>query len=147
MRVRGQSNIGIIILTVLATVTIVALGASAVYLFMQNRDLKRQVSDFAETEKAFNDLKKTSPQYVGGLNGAENIIKQVSLMAELPQTEVPTMVPIDDREKVKTIEFFKNAQNGDYVLVYQQNKFAVLYRPTTFKIINMGPQTFSLGNR
>lgn len=147
MRVRGQSSIGIVILTILATVSIIALAASTAYLYMQNTKLKRDLSDYEQLQKDFNDLKQTSPKYVGGLNDAENIVKQISLMAELPKTELPTLLPIDDKEKVKTIDFFKNAQNGDYVVVYQQAKYAVLYRPSAYKIINMGPQTFSLGSK
>lgn len=147
MRVRGQNSIGIIIMTVLATVSIIALAGSTAYLFMQNRQLKHDLGDYAQLQEDFKDLKSMSPKYVGGLNDAESIVKQVSLLAELPQSEVPQLLPIDDKDKVKTIDFFKTAQNGDYVLVYAQNKFAVLYRPSTYKIINMGPQTFSIGNR
>ncbi len=146
MRVRGRSSIGIIMFTVLATATIIGASASAVYLFMQNRQLKQDLADYTELKEDYNDLKATSPRFAGGLNDTERLLKQVGMLVELP-AEVPTLIPIDDREKVKTIEFFKNAQTGDVVLVYAQAKFAVLYRPTAYKVIMMGPQTFTLGTR
>jgi hypothetical protein len=147
MRVRGKSSVGVIILSVVVTIIIVGLAAVAGYLYWQNRQLQSNVAQYSDIKKKYDELQAASPQGVTGLNDAERVVRQVNLMAELPQTEIPTLVPIDDKEKVKTIDFFKNAQSGDYVLVYQQAKFAVLYRPSSFKIINMGPQTFTVGNR
>lgn len=145
MRVRGKSSIGIIVLSIVVTIVIIGLAGAAGYLYWQNQRLQHDVAQYSDLEQKYNTLKAESPASVAGLNDAERIVKQVSLMAELPQNELPTLVPIDDKEKVKGIDFFKNAQPGDYALVYQQNKIAVLYRPSTYKIINMGPQTFTVG--
>jgi hypothetical protein len=148
MRVRERSNVGIILVTVIATALILGLAVAAGYLFWQNRQLKNDIASYAELEEKYKDLKASSPQGVGGLNDAEQIIREVGMLAELPQTEVPTLLPLGekDKEAIKTIEFFKKAVPGDYVLVYKEAKFAVLYRHETYKIINMGPQTFSLGS-
>jgi hypothetical protein len=149
MRVRGQSSFGIILVTIIATVMVLGMGALSAYLFLQNRQLKNDIAEYAELEEKYKGLKAASPQGVSGLNDAERILKEVSMLAELPQGEIPTLLPISDKDKetIKTIEFFKKAAIGDYVLVYKEAKFAVLYRPSTYKIINMGPQTFSLGTR
>ena len=150
MRVRGYGSTGIIFITVIATVLTLASGAAAGYLFLQNRQLKQDIAEYGEMAEKYKDLKAASPQGASGLNDAERIIKEVSVLAELPQTEVPTLLPIGekDKEAIKTIEFFKKAAIGDFVLVYKEAKFAVLYRSEpTYKIINMGPQTFSLGAR
>jgi hypothetical protein len=147
MRVRGKSHFSVIVLTVVTTAVVLGLSGIAGYLFLQNRQLKADIAAYSKLDAQYKDLKAASPQGVGGLNDAERIIKQVSLLAELPQNEIPTLIPIDSQEKVKTIEFFKSAHPGDYVLVYPQAKFAVLYRPSTYKIINMGPQTFTIGSK
>jgi hypothetical protein len=149
MRVRERSSFGIVFVTIIATIIVLGAGALSFYLFTQNQRLKKDLAEYAEMEEEYKEFKATSPQGVSGLNDAERILKEVSMLAELPQSEIPTMLPLADKDKeaIKTIEFFKKAAVGDYVLVYKEAKFAVLYRPTTYKIINMGPQTFSLGNK
>jgi hypothetical protein len=145
MHVRGRTTIGVVIVSVVVTVIIIGLAAATGYLYWQNQQLRSNVAQYSDLKKKYDDLQAVSPQGVTGLNDAERVVKQLNLIAELPQNEIPTMIPIDDKEKVKTVDFFKNAQPGDYVLVYPQTKFAVLYRPSTYKIINMGPQTFTVG--
>ncbi|MBI5357887.1 hypothetical protein HZB74_03515 [Candidatus Saccharibacteria bacterium] len=60
-------------------------------------------------------------------------------MVEVPQGEEPTIATVQDVSKLQNQAFFKNAQNGDKVLIYSQAKKAILYRPSTDKIIEVGP--------
>ena len=57
---------------------------------------------------------------------------------ELPQ-EVPTVATVSDVSKLKNQAFFANAKNGDKVLIYQNAKKAILYRPSSNKIVEFGP--------
>lgn len=90
-------------------------------------------------------LIKTKPEILGlsksqQANGreSENLVKEVSKIIKLPDGEVPTIATVSDLSKTQDKEFFKNALEGDKVLVYQNAKKAYLYRPTQNKIIEVG---------
>lgn len=69
----------------------------------------------------------------------EKTIKAVGNLMVLPKGESPTLATVTDVEKLRTQDFFKNAQNGDKVLIYQKALKAILYRPSTNKIVDVGP--------
>ncbi len=58
---------------------------------------------------------------------------------ELPSGETPTVAAVSDVSKLQGQQFFVNAKNGDQVLIYSNAKKAILYRPSTNKIIEVGP--------
>ncbi|OGK15790.1 hypothetical protein A3H80_04970 [Candidatus Roizmanbacteria bacterium RIFCSPLOWO2_02_FULL_37_19] len=70
---------------------------------------------------------------------AENTIDAVSKLMELPKDEVPTIATVTDKTKLAEQEFFRNAENGDKVLIYKNSKIAILYRPSIGKIISFAP--------
>ncbi|PIR80160.1 MAG: hypothetical protein COU25_01495, partial [Candidatus Levybacteria bacterium CG10_big_fil_rev_8_21_14_0_10_35_13] len=51
----------------------------------------------------------------------------------------PTIATITDKSQLSTQPFFNNAVDGDKVLVYANAKKAILYRPSTDKIIEVAP--------
>ncbi|MBC7707615.1 hypothetical protein H7Y63_00110 [Polaromonas sp.] len=61
----------------------------------------------------------------------------------LPSDEVPALATITDKSKLTT-PFFKRAQNGDKILIYQKHKIAIMYRPSIDRVVEVGP--VSLGN-
>lgn len=94
-----------------------------IYFFNQYRHLQNNIAGIAGIDN-------------GELKG---IVENVSKLMELPQ-EVPTLATVSDIDKLKTEQtFFQKGQNGDKVLLYVKSKLAVLYRPKTNKIINIGP--------
>lgn len=66
----------------------------------------------------------------------DRLIHSVGKHLLLPQ-EAPTVAVIKDVTALSSQPFFKNAQNGDAVLVYKDQ--AIIYRPQTGMIINVGP--------
>lgn len=66
------------------------------------------------------------------------LIAQVGKLIALPTDETPTVATVTDASKIKDQPFFANAQNGDKVLIYQKAAQAILYRPSTNKIIQVG---------
>lgn len=74
----------------------------------------------------------------------EKTKSQVSALIEVPTDEEPTIANVVDVTKLSSQEFFKNAKNGDKLLVYQKSKKAILYRPETNKIIEVS--TINIGS-
>jgi len=69
-----------------------------------------------------------------------SFVSKVGKLMELPANETPTVATISDKEKLKGQLFFKTAENGDVLLAYTTTSMqAILYRPSTDKIINVAP--------
>ncbi len=78
-------------------------------------------------------------------NETSRLVTQIGEHIELP-ADTPTVATVKDVSKLQAQDFFKNAQNGDKVLVYAKAGRAVLYRPATGKVIeysrvNLSTQT------
>ena len=64
------------------------------------------------------------------------LIAEVGRLIDLPKDEAPTVANVSDASQAKKQSaFFNNAQNGDKVLMYVKAGEAILYRPSTNKII------------
>ncbi|MBI1863269.1 LytR C-terminal domain-containing protein [Candidatus Microgenomates bacterium] len=69
----------------------------------------------------------------------KSIIDRVGKHIQLPKNETPELVTVSNKDKVRDLPFFKNAANGDKVLLYKNAKMAYLYRPGTDQLINAAP--------
>ena len=67
------------------------------------------------------------------------LTREISIVFQLPSGETPTLATVSDVSKVRNQAFFKDAQNGDKVLLYSKAGEAILYRPSTKKIISVAP--------
>ena len=70
-----------------------------------------------------------------GLNDTQRTINQISELVQLPNNETPTLATVSDASKLKSQPFFAPTQNGDKVLIYTKSGWALIYRPSTNKII------------
>ena len=75
-----------------------------------------------------------SDQTTGAQPETERLVRHIGAHLDLPD-ETPTLATVEDAGKLATQEFFSKAQNGDKVLLYAKAERAVLYRPSTQKII------------
>jgi hypothetical protein len=66
---------------------------------------------------------------------------KVAALIQLPSGEAPSLVaPIDDATSAKKAQpFLANSENGDYLIVYTKAAQAFLYRPSTNKLVAVGP--------
>lgn len=76
---------------------------------------------------------------------SKNILQEVGKIMSLPSEE-PTIATVTDKDKLNNQPFFKNAENGDKVLIYTTAKKAILYRPSANKIIEVLPITIGTGS-
>lgn len=57
-------------------------------------------------------------------------VKTIGSLIKLPLDETPTLATVSEADRLKNMTFFKEAQNGDKVLMYIKNRKAYLYRPS-----------------
>lgn len=84
------------------------------------------------------NLLKNNPDFKAQ-EEVETLVSAVGRLMELPTDESPTIATIADREKLKEQAFFLKSENGDKLLAYTKAMVAILYRPSTNKIINVAP--------
>ena len=72
---------------------------------------------------------------------AAEILQKVGQLIQLPADETPTMAAISaTRQAPKQGQpFLTNAENGDVLIVYDNAREALLYRPSINKLIAVGP--------
>lgn len=85
----------------------------------------------------YNNL-KNDPSIVSNKD-TDNILDRVSQLMVLPSDEAPTIATILDKDKLDNQPFFDESQNGDKLLMFNSAMKAILYRPSTNKIIKVAP--------
>jgi hypothetical protein len=70
------------------------------------------------------------------------LLSKVKALTVLPEEE-PVLFTVNDANLLKTQQaFFKDAQNGDVLMVFQKDSKALIYRESENKIVNAGPISF-----
>jgi hypothetical protein len=85
----------------------------------------------------YRDLKTNPDSEVSA--ETQKLVSVLGKLMELPQGELPTIATISDKDKLKDQIFFAKAENGDILFAYTTAMKAILYRPSTNKIINVAP--------
>jgi hypothetical protein len=125
------TSVGRIIFEAVLVLAVIGLGLYALSLSSDKSNLESQLAQAHSNPQAI--IQKQ----------ADDLIIRVSKLLELPQGEKPTVASVDDAAAAKAQSaFFTNAQNGDKVLIYVKAGEAILYRPSTNKIILVAPLTF-----
>ncbi len=68
-----------------------------------------------------------------------SVLEEIGKLIVLPKDEEPTIATVSDIAKLPQQAFFKNAKEGNKVIVYNKAKKAILYRPEENKIIEIAP--------
>lgn len=66
----------------------------------------------------------------------DDLKTKVGMLMDIPD-ETPTVASISDASKLRNQQFFAKAQNNDKVLIFTKSQKAILYRPSTNKIIEV----------
>lgn len=76
---------------------------------------------------------------LAGAEQAAALLAKVGALIQLPN-EQPTMATINDAASAKKSQpFLVNAENGDILIVYPNAQEAIVYRPSSNKLITVGP--------
>jgi len=110
---------------VFLTVLLLGAATAGVRLYQKYQDAQAQVALLKNPEEAAR---------------VENqkIVDAVGKLIALPEGETPTIATVTDKERLQDQQFFSKAEIGDKVLIYTQAKKAILYRPSTNKVIEVG---------
>jgi len=119
------TKVGFIIFVVVLILS--SLGAAA-YFYNQYKEIK-------------NNPNKISIDEINSLTTV------ISKFMDLPTDETPTLATVTDKEKLKDQDFFKKSENGDKILIYANAKKAILYRPSTQKVIEFAPLLIGNNNQ
>lgn len=125
---------------VINVVLIAVLAAAGSWFFLKYKkersDLGKKYADAAKQLETF----KKDPNAAAQAE-ANKTIEAVGKLYSLPKGEQPSVATVNDKAKLKDQPFFAQAENGDVTLIYSTAKLAILYRPSTNKIINVSSVT------
>jgi len=114
----------------LGVVLILAMGAGAVWAW-QHYGLKASANG---TDEVRVDAPATTEL------STEQLLAKVGTHIVLPVGETPTIASVVDADKLKQEQaFYRDVQNGDFVLIYPQAQKAFIYRDSTDVLVNVGP--------
>ena len=116
----NMKRVGIVIL-ILAVVAVIA-SIPALYFYTQYKQMQTKLNPTAAAQAHVSSL-----------------LAQVGKLMLLPANEVPTVYQVTDISKLKNEAFFFFFLYGDEVLIYGKARKAIIYRPSTRKIVNVGP--------
>lgn len=120
------------IINALLTTLLLAAFSATTYLYIELREAR----ELASTNQSI------SPEEVSKLTD------EISKFMRLPTNETPTILTVNNVDELKKQQqFFEHALNGDKVLIYQQNRRAILYRPSQKKVIEVTPIAFNSTNQ
>jgi hypothetical protein len=92
-----------------------------------------------QTIRLQGEVNKLKNPQAGVQDQIQKTLDKVSKLILLPENETPTMATVSDLDKLKSQPFFANAKVGDQVIIYSAAKKAILWRPSTNKIVEIAP--------
>lgn len=105
------------------------IGGTIIKMQQPKKDVKAITTKNSQEESVATDPKS-------------KVIEAINKRIELPRDEVPVLATVEDVEKLRGQDFFKEAQNGDKILMYRSNGRAFLYRPSTDEVLVQAPLVY-----
>lgn len=65
-------------------------------------------------------------------------LEAMARLMELPQGEDPVLQTVEKKEDINKNPLFAKVENGDIIAIYPKKSQAIVYRPSTNKIIAVG---------
>lgn len=129
---RGKNSTARTLFEIVLVLALIGVGYYAYTLYNDKQELTAKVATL-----------NANPQ-LAIQKQTDDLISNVGALIQLPEGETPTVANVSDAAKAKEqSSFFANAVNGDKVLMYVKAGQAILYRPSTDKIVLVAPLTFN----
>lgn len=125
-RVKQRPDSKKIIAAIVALVVVLGLVSGGAYAYKYVQDQNDKIDRLSDPQQAAKDE-------------ASRVRDLVGKLVDVPTDESPTVATVNDATKLQSQPFFKNAKNGDKVLIFTKAKKAYLYRPSTNKLIEVAP--------
>lgn len=109
--------------TIAALLLLVLIAAPGYYFYAKHQDTRRRLNELQAQQE---DMPTA-------------LINKVGRHVLLPEGEQPTIATVTDVSKLSGQPFFARAAKDDKVLVYNQSRRAILYRPSVDKVIEAAP--------
>jgi uncharacterized protein YneF (UPF0154 family) len=109
------------IISIVSIVVFIGLVGLLVFFFLQYQHSQKLLQN--PTEAAKEEIK--------------TLVMEIGKSVVLPSKEDPTVATITDVNKLNAQPFFKQAQNGDKVIIYPISRKIILYRPSLQKIVDI----------
>jgi hypothetical protein len=68
----------------------------------------------------------------------QRILSKVENLYMLPEG-TPTVAQVQNKDQLSGQAFYEKVENGDYLVVYDQAKLALIYREAADKLVNVAP--------
>jgi len=115
--------------TILRIVVVLGLMGFAGWSFFQYQKAQDKVTE----------LSNPDAQKQVAVKEKEEILAKVAKLMVLPEGEDPTVATVTDAEVLSQYQpFFRNATNGDKVILYVQSGKSIIYSPEKNIIVNVG---------
>ena len=109
------------------------IGGAILFWYMYNPAMvaPQQTSQQKTTSAATSSAASTT--------AVAEIVRRVGALMALPTDEEPTLAMVRDVATLKDQAFFKNAKNGDFVLMYAKARRAILFDSIGNRIVEVAP--------
>ena len=77
--------------------------------------------------------------HTNGQTEEKKVAAEVARHVLLPTDETPALATVTDPSKLKNNPFLKQTRSGDKILIFAKWQQAVIYRPSSDRIVDIGP--------
>lgn len=122
---------GNIVRNIIVLILVIGLAGSLAWGYQSNKK-------YENAQKQINLLSSSEGQQEVAKQEIQAIVEKIKTHMELPEGEDPAMATVLNAESLASDQpFYKDATNGDKVLVYQKANKVILYNPEKDLVINV----------
>lgn len=120
-----------------AVILFILVLGGALYYYSQWRAVRAQLQDLAAQSQQTSVEDRVAQQQAIEVR---QVVERVGEIVLLPRDEEPTVATLVNKSEIReNQDFFRDAENGDKILVYKRAHKAFLYRPSAHLLINAAP--------